>query len=346
MSGTVAFVIVMTLSFIYRYFTKEKLTSFLGVVFGLGFLGFSGGLLAILEQPNIGGAIMIIVVVIFSVWGVNIGDKIAEKAPKTQINFVRRKSDYVKVKLPSANLIVDISAKKRVPDSLKAELSDREFILPADLPIEELIQRVKRRLITDWGIGDAEMEIDHDGKVTHLAVSANEKGLSTTLTKGEVALPLEANIMPSCLIAGDIVRVFLDNGEIIESTEVLGVDNQQKTLTIARPEEWIDKLHNVKAKLVVGLPQDIERQNLIYVKRMSGAIEEFNVEKIGFFLEKIGVDATIAKDAFSQIKKHFLKIEGPVSPQFIKLVIFQELEKINPEEAKKLKTRKLGRLML
>jgi hypothetical protein len=52
MSGTVAFFIVMLLSLVYRYFTK-KLSSFLGIVFGLGFLGFSGGLLAILEQPSL-----------------------------------------------------------------------------------------------------------------------------------------------------------------------------------------------------------------------------------------------------------------------------------------------------
>ncbi len=52
MSGTVGFFIVMILAFVYRYFTLEKLTSFIGIVFGLGFLGFSGGLLAILEQPR------------------------------------------------------------------------------------------------------------------------------------------------------------------------------------------------------------------------------------------------------------------------------------------------------
>jgi hypothetical protein len=332
------------LSFIYRYFTKEKLTSFLGIVFGLGFLGFSGGLLSILEQPNIGGAIQIMVVVIFSVWGLNIGDQIAEKAPKTQINFARKKNNYIKIKLPHERLILDISAKKRVPENLKSEISEREFILPADLPIEELTQRVKRRLITDWGIGDAEIEIDKDGKVVHLAVSAKEKGLSTTLTKGEIALPLEATIMPTPLIAGDMVRVFLDNGEIIEATEVLGVDSQQKILTIAKPEEWIEKTRKVKADLVVGLPQDIERQNRIFVKRKSGAIEEFNIEKIHSSFEKIGVDPKIAKDAVTKIKKHFSKIEGPVSPQFIKLIIKEELEKINPEEAKKL-NKKFGKII-
>jgi hypothetical protein len=56
--------------------------------------------------------------------------------------------------LPCADLILDIPAKKRVSDSVKAYLSEREFILPSGLSIEEVTQRVKRRLITDWGIGD------------------------------------------------------------------------------------------------------------------------------------------------------------------------------------------------
>ena len=80
--GTVGFFTVMLLSIVYRYFTNERLSSFIGILFGLGFLGFSGGLLAILDQPTLGGAMEIVAVSIFIVWGVNTGDKIAEKIPK------------------------------------------------------------------------------------------------------------------------------------------------------------------------------------------------------------------------------------------------------------------------
>ena len=46
-SGIAAFCIVLVLSIIYTYFTNEKLSYFIGILFGLGFLGFSGGLLAV-----------------------------------------------------------------------------------------------------------------------------------------------------------------------------------------------------------------------------------------------------------------------------------------------------------
>ena len=64
-SGTVAFFAVMLLSIVYRYFTNEKLSSFIGIAFGLGYLGFSGGLLSILETPTIGGVLQIVAVTIF-----------------------------------------------------------------------------------------------------------------------------------------------------------------------------------------------------------------------------------------------------------------------------------------
>jgi hypothetical protein len=170
------------------------------------------GLLDILEQPSFGGAIEIIAVTIFVVWGVNTGDKIAGKIPKKGVSLfgIRGgKPAYTTVKLPNARLIYDMAAKPRVPDSLKAELSEREFTLPADLPIEDLANRVKRRLITDWGVGDVELELDQDGKVIHLAISAKEQGLS-------VAIPIECNVIPSNLAAGDVVKIFLDNNDVIE----------------------------------------------------------------------------------------------------------------------------------
>jgi len=59
------------------------------------------------------------------------------------------KTVYTTVKLPNAWLIYDMVGKPRVPDSWKAELSEREFNLPADLAIEDATNLVKRRLITD-----------------------------------------------------------------------------------------------------------------------------------------------------------------------------------------------------
>jgi hypothetical protein len=348
-SGTIAFFTVMLLSVVYRYFTREKLSSFIGILFGLGFLGFSGGLLAILEQPTLGGAIEIVAVSIFIVWGVNTGDKIAEKIPKKSpsslFDGIRGgKTAYTIVKLPNARLIYDMVGKPRVPNSLKAELSEREFTLPADLPLEDIANRVKRRLITDWGVGDVELEVDQDGKVIHLAISAKEQGLSAVIPEGSVAIPIECNVIPSNLASGDIAKIFLDNNEVIEKIEVKGVNEDQKVITIVANLGMLEKIRGNKASLVVALPSGTQRQPAISVEQKSGAIEEFKIQKIVNSLKKVGVNNDLSKKIVKQVQAKLCKMDPPVSTRLIKAAVIEELEKENPEAAKKLRSRKLWEL--
>ena len=345
--GAVAFFIVMLLSAVYRYFTDEKLSSFIGILFGLGFLGFAGGLLAILEQPTFGGALKIVAVSIFIVWGVNTGDKIAVKIPKKGVSIFGiggRKPAYTTVKLPDARLIYDMAAKPRVPDSLKAELAEREFTLPADIPLEEIAKRVKRRLITDWGIGDVELELDQDGKVIHLAVAAKERGLSAAIPEGSVAIPIECEVMPSNLTSGDFVKIFLENNEVIERIEVKGVDEERKVITIVADLELLKMIRGNKASLVVALPYATPQYPLISVEQKSGAIEDFKVQKIVNSLKKVGVTDDLASKIVTKVQAKLGKMDSPVSTRLIKAAVIEELEKENPEAARKLRTRKLWEL--
>ena len=48
-SGTIAFFVILLLSFFYRFFTNEKIPFFVGIAFGLGFWGFTGGLLDVFQ---------------------------------------------------------------------------------------------------------------------------------------------------------------------------------------------------------------------------------------------------------------------------------------------------------
>jgi hypothetical protein len=346
-SGTVAFFAVMLLSIVYRYFTNEKFPTFLGIAFGLGFWGFTGGLLDIFEEPSFGVAIQIIAVTIFVVWGVNTGDKIAGKIPKKGVSIfgIRGgKPTYTTVKLPNARLIYDMVGKPRVPGSLKAELSEREFTLPADLPIEDIANRVRRRLITDWGVGDVEIELDQDGKVIHFAISAKEQGLSAVIPEGSLAIPIECSVIPSNLAAGDIVKIFLDNNEVLERIEVKGVNEDQKVITIVADLGLLEKIRGNKASLVVALPIGAQRQPAISVEQKSGAIEEFKFQKIVNSLKKVGVTDELATQIVKKVQTKLGKMDPPVSTRLIKAVVIEELEKENPEAAKKLKNRKLWEL--
>ncbi|MCW4044916.1 MAG: hypothetical protein NWE94_05300 [Candidatus Bathyarchaeota archaeon] len=343
-SGTVAFFAVMLLSIVYRYFTNEKLSSFIGIAFGLGFWGFSGGLLAILETPTVGGALEIVAVAIFVVWGVNTGDKIAERIPKKGISLFGPlrggKPAYTTIKLPNARLIHDIVSKPVAPASLKAELSEREFILPSDLPASEIASRVKRRLITDWGVGDVELELGQDGKIIHLAISAKEQGLSALIPEGKVAIPIECAVLPSNLAAGDMVKIFLDDNEVLERVELKGVDENRKVVTIVAKASMLEKIRGKKASLIVALPSAVSVHPSISVAQESGVIEEFQISKIVTSLGKIGVTGDAANAIVMKVQTKLGKMDPPVSTRLIKAVVVEELEKVNPEAAKKLKARR------
>jgi len=348
-SGTVAFFTVMLLSIVYKYFTNEKLSSFIGIVFGLGFLGFSGGLLAILEQPTLGGAIEIVEVSIFIVWGVNTGDKIAEKIPKKSASSILEgirggKTAYTTVKLPDSRLIHDMVGKPRVSNSLKTELSDREFTLPADLPIGEITNRVKRRLITDWGIGDVELELDQESKVIHFAISAKERGLSVTIPKGSVAMPIECKILPSNLVSGDFVKIFLENNKVIEKIEVRGLDEEHRVITIIADLGLLDTIRGNKASLVVALPSGVPKHQAISVEQKSGEIEAFKFQRIVRSLKKVGVPDELANKIVLSVQAKLRKMDPPVSTRIIKAAIIEELEKEDPEATKKFRKRKLSDL--
>jgi hypothetical protein len=336
-SGTIAFFTVMLLSTIYRYFTNEKLSSFIGIVFGLGFLGFSGGLLAILEQPTLGGVVEIVAVSIFIVWGLNTGNKIAEKIPRKSASSILEsirggRTGYTAVKLPNSRLIHDIVGKPRVPGSLKTELSDREFTLPNDLPIGEITNRVKRRLITDWGIGDVELELDQDNKVIHFALSAKEQGLSVTIPKGSIAIPIECKVIPSNLVSGDMIKIFFENNQVIEKTEVRGINEDLSSLGAIRGN---------RSSLVVALPCSIPKHQAISVEQKTGEIEDFKFQRIVNSLKNVGVSEELASKIVINVQAKLRKIDPPVSTKLIKGAIIEELEKEDPEAAKKLKKRKL-----
>jgi hypothetical protein len=234
-----------------------------------------------------------------------------------------------------------MAAKPKVPASLKAELSEREFTLPSDLPIEDITKRVKRRLITDWGIGDVDLELDQDGKVIHLAVAAKEQGLSALIPEGSVAVPIECTVIPSNLAAGDFVKLFLDNNEVLERVEVKGVDENKKVITTIAKLSLLEKIRGKTAVLVVALPSTASLHSSISVEQESGAIEEFNTPRIVNSLKKVGVNEDAAKKIVLKVQSKLRKMDPPISTRLIKAAVVEELEKENPEAAKKLKARKI-----
>jgi hypothetical protein len=340
-SGTIAFFVVLLLAFFYRFFTNEKLPTFIGIAFGLGFWGFTGGLIDIFQQPSVGGAIRILTVLIFVVWGVNSGDNISKKIPQKGIDIIKGirspNKKFTNIKLPHQRLIFDIASKPRVPDSLKAELSEREFTLPADLPPEAIVKRVKRRLITDWGLGDVEIELTQDGRISHFSIAAKEEGLSVILPTGKIAIPIECKLLPSNLAIGDFVTVFLENKQVIEKIEVKGIDEKNKVITIFSDPKTLKEIGNSRARLVVALPISVPKPPALSVEDKSGVIEEFKTGKILNSLIGVGVDRKAASKIIDKVQYKLSKLDPPISKPAIKKAIIEELENENSEAVKKFK---------
>lgn len=62
------------------------------------------------------------------------------------------------------------------------------------------------------------------------------------IPEGSVAIPIECSIVPSHLAAGDVVKIFLDNNEVIEKIEVKGVNENQKVITIVADSCMLEKI--------------------------------------------------------------------------------------------------------
>lgn len=250
---------VLLLSMIYRYVANERFPLLMAVVLGVGLMGFAGGL-SVLADPRLLTPTQVTQVAVGGlviVWIVNMSDRLLSKMPRRGRLFGligRANAEYKTIKLPEAQSMRDLIGRAKVPEQLKRELAGMEFLLPSDLPIDELGARLKRRIITDWGVGDVELELDAHGKITYFALAGREQGVSPSVKEGSVALPLKFERVPAGLGPGDLVTVYLRNGEVIDSTEVMGIDLAQKIVTILVGQRSIEKLKDQEAVLVIGLP--------------------------------------------------------------------------------------------
>lgn len=258
--GLMSSVFIIFLSMTFRYFTGEMFPWFISIPMGLGIVGISGGLLALLDQPTPLSAARILVASMILVLATNEGNKLGTRLPRRKISLISSLraiggQDYLTVRIPDEREIDDIPGKPRVSVGLKRRLSGAEFLLPADLPREELENRVRRRLLTDWGLGDVELELDRKGRFIYLAVSAKEQGLSGGLKEGHVAFPMKYEAAPSGLSPGDYVRIYSEGNLLIDSAEVRGLDEANKTITLVLNAEDLERCVGKEAVQVVALPR-------------------------------------------------------------------------------------------
>jgi len=343
---------IIFLSMIFKYFTNETFPWFISIIIGLGIVGISGGLLAILDEPTPLSITRIIVASLILVWATNEGSKLAARLPKKKMHLISSlgvigRQHYSVLKVPDERDINDIPGKPRVSLVVKKELSGKEFLMPADLPTEELVNRVRRRLLADWGLGDAELELDQQGRFAYFAISAKEQGLSGELKEGSVALPVKYNEVPSGLASGDIVRIYSGNDLLIDSVEVKGVNESSKTITLILDTKDLEKCVGKEVTQIVALPRvrenltvkEVMTRNVRTVKSNASlyeAISLMNQHRIGSVIvaeEDRAIGILTDGDVLQGIRKGRLDIKSTKVRDLMSEPIIQISDNLSADEA-------------
>lgn len=258
--GLMSSVFVIFLAMTFRYFTGETFPWFVGIPMGLGIVGISGGLLALLDQPTPLSATRIMVASMILVLATSEGNKLGARLPTKKISLISSlramgKQNSFTARIPDERDIEDIPGKPRVSVGVKRRLSRMELVLPAGIPREEIENRIRRRLLADWGLGDVQLEVDQRGRLIYFAVSAREQGLSGGLREGFVAFPMKYGAAPSGLAPGDIVRVYSGNELLMDSVETRGMDEGSKTITLVLDVKDVPRCVGKEAAQIIALPR-------------------------------------------------------------------------------------------
>ena len=122
--------------------------------------------------------------------------------------LVRAVGRVVVVTLPEhAREIGDVEGYEPVARETKAELAGRTFLFPRRLRVGDLQDRLATRLRDDYGVGVADVTVDPDGTVTHLAVGRGPVGLGQTLPPETAAVAVRAD-PGNAAGPGDLVQVW------------------------------------------------------------------------------------------------------------------------------------------
>ena len=240
------FLSALVVAFLFKIFLKEDFPVWTGAALGLAFVGFDSGLVEIAHSPSLLTVLKIIFGTVLAAWGSRFGNKFAGKFPRYEIRetgyhllkrslYMASGKPFVEIAMPPLSDIQNIYGKKPVSEEFKKEIAGKKFVMPADLPVEILEARIKRRLVTDWRVGDAEVKLDEGGKVVKLALSAKKTRISSIIPEDMVLFSFKPESVPFELGYGDMVDiVILDL--VVRKVEVINVEDGTISVMI-NPED-------------------------------------------------------------------------------------------------------------
>ncbi|MCU4751639.1 hypothetical protein OB919_06545 [Halobacteria archaeon AArc-curdl1] len=226
--GLLAGVMAMGTAFVYRRATIRPIPVGTAVVLGVAFPSLLLVIEAIMQgiliepSPLIGYASGLYILGVFtgsvlaSATGRHVGDHLAcgvfdittLEAGGSVAELVR--SAELAVSLTVPDRIGDVPGYPPVGPERKRVLAGETLLFPRRLSLEELEDRLCRRLEEDYGIGQVHVEFGSDGGIERLALGRRSTGLSSTVPPETGLIAVECDPSPRSS-AGDPVELWLDS---------------------------------------------------------------------------------------------------------------------------------------
>ncbi|WP_244605342.1 TrkA C-terminal domain-containing protein [Halorhabdus rudnickae] len=280
----------------FRWYARKKVSTPPAVLLAVAVVAAYLNATTALGQVMGGDAVLSVRVALFNVSallvgtvgalvGITIGDRLARTVlggtgpmavDQSLGRVVRAVGRVITVELPAE--IDDVPGYDPVDPDTKATLEGKTFVFPRGLTVEELRERLARRLREDYRVGHVDVEIDADGTVTHLGLGSRAAGIGPTLPPESAALAIRADPAHAAS-AGDLVQVWTRNPHTrLLNAEVRGTAGEVVTLAIDAADA--SKLDTDERYKLVTLPVE-ERADRELTELLRAAEETLGVVEVG-----------------------------------------------------------------
>ncbi len=226
LAGAFPAFVAFLFGFGFKYFTDVSVPG-LGVVVLCGAIaGISGGLMGIMDPAvaeSWAGITAIVVILMACLWGHGVGDRLGARTPrrltlrslrksKLTADLVERVDNYGQVRVRPIGDVADIEGYPPLPQELHERIRSRSWQLPADLPLDELEDRLEQELLDEFDLAEVAVSVDRRGRA-QIAAAPQAGVLSRRIPEGKQAVSIHT-LLPSGLARQEDVSIHLPDGDI------------------------------------------------------------------------------------------------------------------------------------
>lgn len=249
LTGIFPALIAFAIGFGFKYFTDVTVPAVGVVVLGAALAGISGGLMGLLDPELAGswtGITAVLVILMAALWAHSQGDKLAAATPrklglktirenKLSTEILERVDSFGQIRIRSGGDVGDVEGYPPLPDAVREDITNRSWKFPADLPLDELEDRLEERLLADYELAEVVVSIDRDGRAS-IDAAPGVAGLSRRVPPGQRAVSVKG-LLPTGLARGDVVSVQLEAGAVTGPVVSAWTDGGDGGKAVSKPAD-------------------------------------------------------------------------------------------------------------